>query len=60
MAGKVLISAAELAELMKSERVVLIDTRDAAHFAEAHIPGAVNIREVVTYLAMSTPAGEAL
>lgn len=59
MAGKVLISPTELAELMKGEPAVLIDTRDAAHFAEAHIPGAVNIREVFTFLAMSTPAGEA-
>lgn len=59
MAGNVLISPTELAEFMKGEPVVLIDTRDAAHFAEAHIPGAVNIREVFTFLAMSTPAGEA-
>jgi thiosulfate/3-mercaptopyruvate sulfurtransferase len=59
MTGRVLISAAELAELMRSEQVVLVDTRDAAHFSEAHIPGAVNMREVFTYLAMSTPAGEA-
>lgn len=58
MSGKVLISASELADLMQSEPVVLIDTRDAAHFAEAHIPGAVNIREVFTFLAASTPEGE--
>ncbi len=58
MSGKVLISASELADLMQSVPVVLIDTRDAAHFAEAHIPGAVNIREVFTFLAASTPEGE--
>lgn len=59
MPGKVLISPSELADLIQSEPVVLIDTRDAAHFAEAHIPGAVNIREVFTFLAASTPEGEA-
>jgi len=47
MTDRVLISAAQLAELMKSEPAVLIDTRDAAHFAEAHIPGAVNIRDII-------------
>lgn len=59
MTDRVLITAAELAEVMKTEKVVLIDTRDAAQFAEAHIPGAVNMREVFTYLAMSTPEGDA-
>jgi len=59
MLGKVLISPSELADLTQSEPVVLIDTRDAAHFAEAHIPGAVNIREVFTFLAASTHEGEA-
>ena len=43
--------------MMASERVVLIDTRDAGQFAEGHIPGAVNLREVFTYLAKSTPEG---
>ena len=53
----VLISPPELAEMMKREAVVLIDTRDATSFEEAHIPGAVNVHEVFTYLAMSTPEG---
>ncbi len=55
--GQVLISPQELSVLTVREPVVLIDTRDAAAFAEAHIPGAVNIHEVFTYLAMSTPEG---
>ena len=59
MSGKVLISASELSELMKAEPVVLIDTRDSAIYAEAHIPGAVDMREVFTYLATSTPEGMA-
>jgi len=37
--------------------MVLIDTRDPAIYAEAHIQGAVDMREVLTYLATSTPQG---
>jgi thiosulfate/3-mercaptopyruvate sulfurtransferase len=59
MSGEVLISANELSDLMKGEPVVLIDTRDPAIYAEAHIPGAVDMREVFTYLATSTPQGMA-
>jgi thiosulfate/3-mercaptopyruvate sulfurtransferase len=33
---------------MKTEPTVLIDTRDPAVYAEAHIPGAVNLREIFT------------
>ena len=57
MRGQVLISPSELSDLMKSEPVVLIDTRDPAIYAEAHIPNAVDVREVFTYLASSTPEG---
>jgi thiosulfate/3-mercaptopyruvate sulfurtransferase len=59
MSGKALISASELFDLMKAEPVVLIDTRDPAIYAEAHIPGAVDMREVFTYLATSTTQGMA-
>lgn len=55
--GKVLASPEELAEMIGHEPVVLIDTRDATSFGEAHIPGAVNLHEVFTYLARSTPQG---
>ena len=48
MSGKVLVSPSELSEMMKTEAVVLIDTRDPAIYAEAHIPGAVDMREVFT------------
>lgn len=54
---KPLISPIELAELMQQEPVVIIDTRDSEAYAIAHIPGAVNIREIFTYLASSTPEG---
>lgn len=57
MSGKVLVSASELSNLLRTEPAVLIDTRDPAVYAEAHIPGAVNLREVFTYLATSTPEG---
>ena len=57
MRSKVLISPMELSDLIKVSDIVLIDTRDAAHFAESHIPGAVNVHEVFTYLATSTPDG---
>jgi thiosulfate/3-mercaptopyruvate sulfurtransferase len=57
MSGKVLVSANELSEMLQKEPTVLIDTRDPGVYAEAHIPEAVNLREVFTYLAMSTPGG---
>ncbi|MES3013016.1 MAG: sulfurtransferase [Pseudomonadota bacterium] len=53
----VLISPAELDTLTKSDPVVLIDTRDADTYAAAHIPGAVNLREVFTFLATSSVEG---
>lgn len=55
--GDVLIGPRELAAMIAREPVVLIDTRDPAAYAEAHIEGAVDIREVFTYLATSTPDG---
>ena len=57
MSQHVLISPGELSDIMRNGPVVLIDTRDPAIYAEAHIPGAVNMREVFTYLATSTPEG---
>jgi thiosulfate/3-mercaptopyruvate sulfurtransferase len=55
--ARVLITPAELELLLRKEPVVLIDTRDAASYGEAHIADAVNVHEVFTYLATSTPAG---
>jgi thiosulfate/3-mercaptopyruvate sulfurtransferase len=45
--------------MMASEKLVLIDTRDPASYAAAHLPGAVNIHDIFTYLATSTPEGVA-
>ncbi len=53
----VLISPADLQGLMATEPVVLIDTRDADTYAAGHLPGAVNLREIFTFLATSTAEG---
>ena len=53
----VLISVAELDALTKTEAVVVIDTRDADTYAAGHIPGAVNLRDIFTFLATSTAEG---
>ncbi len=53
----VLISPAELQALIGVEPMVIIDTRDADTYATGHIPGAVNLREIFTFLATSTAEG---
>ena len=53
----VLISPDQLLALQAAETVVVIDTRDADAYAAGHIEGAVNLREIFTYLATSTPEG---
>ena len=55
----VLISAGELAELLKKEPCVVIDTRNPEAYAAGHLPNAVNVHEIFTYLATSTPEGMA-
>jgi thiosulfate/3-mercaptopyruvate sulfurtransferase len=59
MSDKVLVTPAELSTMTTSEPIVIIDTRDPASYAAGHIPGAVNIHDIFTYLAMSTPEGVA-
>ena len=59
MSSPALVTPAELDALMKREPVVVIDTRDADTYAAGHVPGAINLREVFTFLAMSTPEGMA-
>ena len=53
----VLISPEQLSSLMGAEPVVVIDTRDSDTYAAGHLPGAVNMREIFTFLATSTPEG---
>jgi len=57
MSSPVLLSPEQLKELMDSEPVVTIDTRAPEAFAEGHIPGAVNIHDIFTFLATSSPEG---
>ena len=57
MEKKTLIDPMELSMLMKTEPVVVIDTRDPEQYAISHIPGAVNIREIFSYLSTSTSEG---
>ena len=59
MSEKVLITPTELLTLTNNEPAVLIDTRDPATYAAGHLPGAVNIHDIFTYLATSTPEGVA-
>jgi thiosulfate/3-mercaptopyruvate sulfurtransferase len=55
--ASVLITPAQLLALQQAGPVVVIDTRDADAYAAGHIEGAVNLREVFTFLATSTPEG---
>lgn len=55
--ASILISPEQLSNLMAAEKVVVIDTRDADTYAAGHLPGAVNMREIFTFLATSTAEG---
>ena len=57
MSETVLISPSELEAMMQAGGVVPIDTRAPDAYAAGHVPGAVNIHDIFTYLATSTPEG---
>jgi thiosulfate/3-mercaptopyruvate sulfurtransferase len=57
--SEVLITPSGLADMKTAEPVVIIDTRSPDSYGAGHIPGAVNLHEVFTYLATSTPEGYA-
>lgn len=57
MSDSLLINAVQLAEIAKNEECVIIDTRSPESFAVGHIPKAVNIHDIFTFLASSTPEG---
>ena len=57
MTEKVLLSPAELSEMLPDGKIVVIDTRNPAAYEAGHIPGAVNIHDIFTYLATSTREG---
>ena len=54
---KSLLSPTELSNLMEKTSVVVIDTRDPDSYAAGHIPGAVNVRDIFTYLATTDTDG---
>lgn len=57
MSEQVLLSPSELSGMLGRPGTVVIDTRAPAAFAAGHIPGAVNLHDIFTYLATSTPEG---
>ena len=57
MSNPLLINASTLENMSNSEEVVIIDTRSPEAFAVGHLPGAVNIHDIFTFLASSTPEG---
>lgn len=54
---KTLLNPIELSNLIEKTPVVIIDTRDPDSYAAGHIPGAVNVRDIFTYLATTDTEG---
>jgi thiosulfate/3-mercaptopyruvate sulfurtransferase len=59
MDDKTLLDPEALSQRLKADDVVLIDTREPQEFRAGHIPGAVNVHEIFTFLATSSPEGMA-
>ena len=59
MPSSVLISPDDLAALAASQSVVILDTRAPEAYATGHIPGAINLHDIFTYLATSSAEGMA-
>ena len=57
MSDNILISPAHLKQMTESLPTVIIDTRSPDAYATGHIPGAVNIHDIFTFLAMSSKEG---
>ena len=57
MEVKPLIAPQELAALKEKESVIILDTRSAEEYATSHISDAINVCEIFTHLATSTPEG---
>ena len=55
--SSVLLTAPELKTLMAAEPTVVIDARNPDAYAAGHVPGAVNIHDIFTFLATSSPEG---
>lgn len=52
-----LVTPEELFKMVDAEVAVVIDTRDPESYAAGHIPGAVNMHDIFTYLATSDASG---
>lgn len=57
MSEHTLISPAQLKQMSESLPTVIIDTRSPDSYEAGHIPGAVNIHDIFTFLATSTKEG---
>jgi thiosulfate/3-mercaptopyruvate sulfurtransferase len=55
--NSIVISPEQLATLMSNDKVIVVDTRAPEAYAAGHLPGAVNLREIFTFLASSTAEG---
>jgi thiosulfate/3-mercaptopyruvate sulfurtransferase len=52
-----LVEAEELGDICGHDDVLVIDSRDAAVYNKGHIPGAVNINDIFTYLCRTENGG---
>lgn len=57
MPDNILVSPAQLHDMSTSLPTVIIDTRAPEAYASGHIPGAVNIHDIFTFLATSSREG---
>jgi len=57
MTEKILYTLHETQALLEEGSVLLVDIRDQDTFAEGHIPGAVNMPEIFSFLSESNPEG---
>ena len=57
MTHSILITPRQLLGITESLPAVVIDTRSPEAFAAGHIPGAVNLHDIFTFLAMSSKEG---
>jgi thiosulfate/3-mercaptopyruvate sulfurtransferase len=57
MPDNILITPAQLQSMSNSLPTVIIDTRSPDAYAAGHIPGAVNIHDIFTFLATSSKEG---
>jgi len=57
MTNNILITPGQLQKMTSSLPTVIIDTRSPEAYAAGHIPGAVNIHDIFTFLATSSKEG---